>query len=121
MQLKHFLNYDGCGHICQWKSKLTHHICSLFVFRSHLLTLPTKTSCAFFFLAVGMAAVVQMGPALKPLPFLFLPSSSATSSHKSNYNPSPQGLSGLGGSRGSCMLNCILFGGIIIITFNLDV
>ena len=49
LQLKHFPNYDGYGHICQWKSKLTHHICSLFVFRSHLLTLPTKTSCYAFF------------------------------------------------------------------------
>lgn len=71
LQLKHFPSYDG--HICQWKSKyLTHHICSLFVFRSHLLTLPTKTSWAFS-LAVGTAEGVQMGPALKQLPFFSFP------------------------------------------------
>lgn len=86
---------------------LTHCICCLFVFKSHLLTLPIKASCAFS-RAVGLTELVQMGQALKLWLFLFSLSSSATSSHKSNYRDSSWGLRGWGGRR-SCILNCILF------------
>lgn len=87
---------------------LTYCICCLFVFKSHLLTLPIKASCAFS-RAVGITELVQMGQALKLWLFLFSLSSSATSSHKSNYRDSSWGLRGWKGRRGSYILNCILF------------